>query len=93
MRGIALVLLSHLHADHVGGLAGALRGRPVGAIAVGPVREPAWALRDIARLAAAAGVPLVALAAGRRLACPASPSTCWGRRTRPPTSTRTTARR
>ena len=28
VRGIALVLLSHLHADHVGGLVGALRGRP-----------------------------------------------------------------
>ena len=70
VRGIALVLLSHLHADHIGGLAGALRGRAVGAIAVGPVREPAWALRDIARDAAAAGVPLVALAAGRRLSWP-----------------------
>ena len=70
VRGIALVLLSHLHADHVGGLAGALRGRPVGAIAVGPVHEPAWALRDVARAAAAAGVPLVALTAGRRLAWP-----------------------
>ena len=70
VRGIALVLLSHLHADHVGGLAGALRGRAVGAIAVGPVREPAWALRDIARLATAAGVPLVAVAAGRKLTVP-----------------------
>jgi competence protein ComEC len=70
VRGIALVLLSHLHADHVGGLVGALRGRPVGAVAVGPVHEPAWALRDVARDAAAARVPLVALAAGRRLSWP-----------------------
>ncbi len=70
VRGIALVVLSHLHADHVGGLAGALRGRPVGGVAVGPEREPAPALHDVARLAAAARVPLVALAAGRRLAWP-----------------------
>ncbi|MDT7578030.1 MAG: competence protein ComEC, partial [Pseudonocardiales bacterium] len=68
VHGIAFVLLSHLHADHVGGLAGALHGRPVGGIGVGPVHEPAWALRDVAREAAAAGVPLVALAAGERLA-------------------------
>ncbi len=30
VRALALVVLTHLHADHVGGLAGALRGRPVG---------------------------------------------------------------
>ena len=41
VQGIALVVLSHLHADHVGGLAGALRDRAVGGVAVGPVREPA----------------------------------------------------
>ncbi|HEY0812871.1 MAG TPA: ComEC/Rec2 family competence protein [Pseudonocardia sp.] len=70
VRGIALVLLSHLHADHVGGLAGALHGRPVGAIGVGPIHEPAWELRDVAKDAAAARVPLVALAAGERLSWP-----------------------
>ncbi len=71
VQGIALVVLSHLHADHVGGLAGALRDRAVGGVAVGPVREPAWALRDVADAAVDAGAPVVALAAGRRLEWPA----------------------
>jgi competence protein ComEC len=71
VQGLAMVVLSHLHADHVGGLAGALRDRPVGAVAVGPVREPRWALTEVARRAGAAGAPLVALSAGRRLRWPA----------------------
>jgi competence protein ComEC len=70
IEGLALVVLSHLHADHVGGLAGALRGRPAGAVAVGPSRTPRWALADAARQAAAAGAPLVELEAGRRLRWP-----------------------
>ncbi|TQM43290.1 ComEC/Rec2 family competence protein [Pseudonocardia cypriaca] len=71
VQGIALVVLSHLHADHVGGLAGALRDRAVAGVAVGPVREPGWALRDVAGTAGGTGVPLVALTAGRRLEWPA----------------------
>ncbi|HWM60279.1 MAG TPA: ComEC/Rec2 family competence protein [Pseudonocardia sp.] len=71
VRGVALVVLSHLHADHIGGLAGALRGRPVGGVAIGPVLEPRWALRQVADRARAAGAPLVTLAAGRRLGWPA----------------------
>jgi competence protein ComEC len=70
VAGIALVVLSHLHADHIGGLAGALRGRAVAGVAVGPVREPRWALEDVAAAAAQAGAPLVELAAGRRLHWP-----------------------
>lgn len=70
VQGIALAIVSHLHADHIGGLAGALRGRPVGGVAVGPLREPAWALREVARLAGTSGAPLVALVAGRRLEWP-----------------------
>jgi len=70
VEGVALVVLSHLHADHVGGLAGALRGRPAGGVAVGPTREPHWALAEVGRQTAAAGAPLVELAAGRRLAWP-----------------------
>jgi competence protein ComEC len=71
VQGIAMVVLSHLHADHVGGLAGAMRDRAVGAVAVGPVREPTWALQAVARSAAEAGAPLVGLATGRRLLWPA----------------------
>jgi competence protein ComEC len=70
VRGIALVVLSHLHADHIGGLGGALRGRAVAGIAVGPVTEPRWALRDVARQAEAEHVPLVQVRAGERLRWP-----------------------
>lgn len=64
---VELVIVSHLHADHVGGLAGALRGRAVSGVAVGPVRAPAWALAEVVEQTTDAGVPLVALTAGQRL--------------------------
>ncbi|MDQ6874790.1 MAG: ComEC/Rec2 family competence protein [Actinomycetota bacterium] len=38
---IPLIVITHLHVDHVGGLSGALHGRRVGAIEVGPLDEPA----------------------------------------------------
>ena len=68
---LAMVLVSHLHADHVGGLAGALRGRSVGAVAVGPVHEPRWALDRIRRQSAVAGVRIVEVRPGVRLVWPA----------------------
>jgi competence protein ComEC len=71
IRQVPLVVLSHLHADHAGGLAGVLAGRSVGAVAVGPLREPAWAFDDVRRLAGKAAVPVVALGAGQRLQWPA----------------------
>jgi DNA internalization-related competence protein ComEC/Rec2/DNA polymerase III delta subunit len=83
VEGLALVVLSHLHADHLGGLPGALRGRPVAGVAVGPAREPRWALAEVARQAAAARVPLVELTAGRRLAWPALVVDILGPRHRP----------
>jgi len=70
VRSLALVVLSHLHADHVGGLEGALRGRTAGGVAVGPVRVPGGGLAAVVRAAAGRGVPVVALAAGQRLEWP-----------------------
>jgi competence protein ComEC len=70
VRGLALVVLSHLHADHIGGLTGALRGRAVSGVAVGPAREPRWAFERVGRETAAAGAPLVELDRGRRLTWP-----------------------
>ncbi len=66
VRAVPLLALSHLHADHVGGLAGVLRGRAVGEIAVGPAREPAEAWRAVERLAAAQGIPVRTAAVGER---------------------------
>lgn len=70
VHALALVVLSHLHADHVGGLGAALGGRSVGAIAVGAVHEPAWAFEKVRRGAAEAGAPLLQLRAGQRLSWP-----------------------
>ena len=70
VRRLALVVLSHLHADHIGGLVGALRGRAVSAVALGPGRSPSWAFAQVLRSAALARVPVVALTAGQRLAWP-----------------------
>jgi competence protein ComEC len=67
---VPLVVLSHLHADHVGGLDAVLADHSVGAVGVGPAREPDWAWREVRAKAAAAGVPIVQLDAGRRLDWP-----------------------
>ncbi|HVV09325.1 ComEC/Rec2 family competence protein [Amycolatopsis sp.] len=67
---IPLVVLSHLHADHIGGLDSVFAGRSIGAIAVGPGRTPAWAWRQVSDVAARHGVPLVELELGTRLDFP-----------------------
>lgn len=70
VRELALVVITHLHSDHDGGLAGALRGRAAGGVAVGPVRDPASALSALARTAAVGGTRTVALARGAALGWP-----------------------
>jgi competence protein ComEC len=70
VRRVPLVVISHLHADHIGGLPALLDGRQVGAVAVGPLREPAWAFERVRWLAERAGVPLVQLQLGQRLHWP-----------------------
>src|SRR5699024_274212 len=67
---IPLLILTHLHADHIGGLAGVLREFPVGAVAVGTGRTPEWARQQVAERAAAADVPVRALQQGQRLRWP-----------------------
>ncbi|GHG00808.1 MULTISPECIES: ComEC/Rec2 family competence protein [Amycolatopsis] len=67
---IPLLVLSHLHADHIGGLTSVFDGRTVGAIAVGPGRSPGWAWRQVAAEATRRAVPLVELNPGERLAWP-----------------------
>lgn len=67
---VPLVLLSHLHADHISGLDSVFDGRSVGAVAVGPGRLPGWAWQQVARIAARHGVPLLQLELGRRLDWP-----------------------
>ncbi len=67
---VPLVVLSHLHADHVGGLSAVLGEHTVGAVAVGSGRLPGWAWRQVRSEAERAEVPLVWLSAGQRLEWP-----------------------
>ena len=66
VRRVALLVLTHFHADHVVGLPGVLRGRSVGAIQVTGLEEPAGQAAFVRRTAAAFGVPLVRAAPGER---------------------------
>jgi competence protein ComEC len=40
VASVPLLVISHLHLDHVGGIDGVLRDRPVGAVITGPLAEP-----------------------------------------------------
>jgi len=67
---VPLLVLSHLHADHISGLESVLAGRSVGAVAVGQGRMPGWAWRQVAEVTARRGVPLLELQIGQRLDWP-----------------------
>lgn len=58
------LVLTHFHADHVGGVAGVLTGRTVTEILASPVRDPPGQFDRVARLAAEARVPIRDLWAG-----------------------------
>jgi competence protein ComEC len=64
LRTIALVLLTHYHADHVDGLDGVLDGRRIGEIEVSPVADPSSRARRVWQLAADAAVPVTVGVAG-----------------------------
>jgi len=61
---VDLLVLSHFHADHVGGLGPVLAGRAVTAALVSPVPEPAANAAATGSALAAAGVPVRAARAG-----------------------------
>jgi competence protein ComEC len=65
---VPLVVLSHLHADHIGGLDAVLDDRAVGAVGVSRARAPRWAWEEVRRKAQDVGVPVIQLTAGQRLA-------------------------
>ena len=56
IQEIPLVVLTHFHADHIDGLAGALDGRAVGAIEVTSLADPLGGVREVEAVARQAGV-------------------------------------
>ena len=67
VRTLDAVVLTHFHDDHVGDLEAAIGDRPVGRVLVTPVEDPAWAVRQVRRIAAEHGAPVQPLVAGDRL--------------------------
>lgn len=67
VRRVAMVLLTHLHADHVEGLPGVLRGRSVGEVVTGTYDEPAGELARVHRWTRRARVPLTTAVVGERM--------------------------
>ncbi|MFD6141341.1 ComEC/Rec2 family competence protein [Promicromonospora sp. NPDC060271] len=63
---VDLLVLSHFHADHVGGLGPVLAGREVAAALVSPVPEPAANAAATGAALAAAGVPVGVARTGHR---------------------------
>jgi competence protein ComEC len=55
VTALDLVVITHFHADHAGGLAGALDGRGSPPIVVSPLAEPEDEARDVVALAASIG--------------------------------------
>ncbi|MFC7594980.1 ComEC/Rec2 family competence protein [Terrabacter sp. GCM10028922] len=73
---VDLVVLTHYHADHVGGLAAVLE-RPVAQIRASPVLDPPVEAARVARLAAGSRVPLGELRSGQRLSVGALAAEVW----------------
>jgi competence protein ComEC len=65
---VPLLILTHLHADHVDGMRGVLDGRSIGMIGVGPGRDPAIAWATVLDRARLRGIPVVELHPGNRWA-------------------------
>jgi competence protein ComEC len=61
---LPLVVLTHFHADHTTGLAGAMRDRRVGRLLVSPWAEPVAQRDQVMALAAAAAIPVDVVVAG-----------------------------
>jgi len=66
VRSVPLLVLTHLHADHVDGIEGALNGRSVAEIDVGPTREPAAGWREVQDSGRRHGVPVRTVSVGER---------------------------
>jgi competence protein ComEC len=66
VRSVPMLVLTHLHADHVEGLDGVLHGRSIGEMDVGPLREPGAGWQEVQDGAGRYGVPLRTVSVGER---------------------------
>jgi competence protein ComEC len=64
VRTVPLLVLSHLHLDHVGGVAGVLRGRRVGAVLSSGYALPLPGARLLAEVTRQRGVPVLRVGPG-----------------------------
>ncbi|MDT4928577.1 MAG: competence protein ComEC [Pseudonocardiales bacterium] len=64
---IPLLVITHLHLDHVGGMSGVARGRRIGQILAGPLDEPGSGLLIVDRVAAGQGLVIRTPAVGTHL--------------------------
>ncbi|AEV82288.1 competence protein ComEC [Actinoplanes sp. SE50] len=64
VRQVALFVVSHYHADHVGGVDGVFRGRAVAAVVAPDWPEPAGGRRQVAEAARAGGTPVLTVGPG-----------------------------
>lgn len=67
VHDVALLLLSHYHLDHVGGIAGVFHTRHVGQVLTGPLAEPASGVEIVHDVLAAHGLTVGRAVVGSRI--------------------------
>ncbi len=81
IRAVPALVLTHFHADHVGGVAGVLRGRTVASVLATPVREPLEEADRVDTAVDAVGLDVQSLSAGdQRVTGEVSWRVIWPRR-------------
>jgi competence protein ComEC len=67
IKKVPLIILTHFHQDHVGGLEGVFRGRSIGAIEVTTLAEPEGEVRRVSMLAKQQGIAVRTVRLGERV--------------------------